>query len=340
MEPKYPFSFTLPNTRNSRIRTAGEAEKKLLARYQRKQSELENSIWHLAHFYSTIGKLDQAFQWIQTLMSSTKNAEKQALYYLALGQLMEKRNDFPTAIDFYTQALSLNPTHPMTSYLSNNNLGYSLNQLNEFHEAEPYCRAAIKIDPSRHNAYKNLGVSLEGQSRFIEAAFSYIEAVEREASDPRALSHLTKLIEDNPKIIQVVPDFKERFESGKRAVDLAKNMEKNLVEQDVGSPPTELTNAAKILDAILEIYIHQGREEFTRNDVRIQVGLSRDDWMSGYTSIFQAMRADQPGGAPKIKKKYQGILRAIRRGVYTLTEYGKEYLQTKNWRSVLMGELT
>jgi len=337
MNSKYPFSFTLPNVSKTRITTAGQAERDLLKRYKVKQSEFENAIWQLARFYSMTGNPEEAFQWTRVLMSLTSDPEKQASYYMMLGQLMERRKDFSSAIDFYSQALSLNPSNKRTSYFSNNNTGYSLNQLEIFTDAEPCCRTAINIDPVRHNAYKNLGVSLEGQRRFIEAAFAYIEAIEKEASDPRALHHLRVLLKSHPEIVDLIPDFKERIDSGERAVELASQMERRLVQQKIGPPPSGLSNAAKILDSIAHIFIDEGKQEFSRDDVRKQAGFSREEWMSGYTSIFQAMRIDQPGGAPKIRKEYQGILRRLRWGVFTLTEYGNEYINTKDWRIVLMG---
>jgi hypothetical protein len=49
--------------------------------------------------------------------------------------------------------------------------------------------------------------------------------------------------------------------------------------------------------------------------------------MSGYTSIFQAMRGDQPGGAPPIDIKYRGVFRQLRHGVYTLTKHGYHAVQ-------------
>jgi len=337
MNSKYPFSFTLPNVSKNRITTAGEAEKGLLTRYKTKKSEFERAIWQLVRFYSMTGKPEEAFQWIRLLMSLTNDPEKLASNYLALGQLMEKCNDYSSAIDFYTQAISLYKVNKKTCYFSNNNIGYSLNQLNEFKEAEPYCRTAISIDPTRHNAFKNLGVSLEGQGKYIEAALAYIDAVEKEASDPRALNHLRTLLEKHPEILEMIPGFEERIISGERAVELASQMKRSLVQEKIGLPPPELSNAAKILDSIAHIFIDEGRREFSRDDVRKQAGLSREEWNSGYTSIFQAMRIDQPGGAPKIKKEYQGILRRLRWGVFTLTKYGKEYINTRNWLIVLMG---
>jgi tetratricopeptide (TPR) repeat protein len=75
-------------------------------------------------------------------------------------------------------------------YFLNNNLGYSLVQVGLFEEAEPYLRAAIEIDPQRQNAYKNPGLSLQGQRRYSEAAISYLESVKTCPADPRAFKHL------------------------------------------------------------------------------------------------------------------------------------------------------
>jgi hypothetical protein len=35
------------------------------------------------------------------------------------------------------------------------------------------------------------------------------------------------------------------------------------------------------------------------------------------------MRVDNPGGAPRIDKKFKGIFQQVKYGVHTLTEYGK-----------------
>jgi tetratricopeptide (TPR) repeat protein len=68
-----------------------------------------------------------------------------------------------------------------------------LNWFGVYAEAIPYCRAAIVIDPNRHNAFKNLGVALQGERQYSEAADAYIKATRicpRDGRAQRRLEHL------------------------------------------------------------------------------------------------------------------------------------------------------
>ncbi|MEI7902626.1 MAG: ATP-dependent Clp protease adaptor ClpS, partial [bacterium] len=85
-------------------------------------------------------------------------------------------------------------------YFSNNNLAYNLNQLGLYAEAEPHCREAIRTEPLRHNAHKNLGVSLQGQGRWAEAADSYGRATEACPFDPRAAGHMEAMLKEHPEV--------------------------------------------------------------------------------------------------------------------------------------------
>jgi Flp pilus assembly protein TadD len=73
------------------------------------------------------------------------------------------------------------------------NRGYCLNQLQRFSEAERFCKKAIEIKASWHNAYKNLGVSMEGQGYYVEAAKLYLMALSKTPADGRYLMHLEVL---------------------------------------------------------------------------------------------------------------------------------------------------
>ena len=68
--------------------------------------------------------------------------------------------------------------------------------------------------------------------------------------------------------------------------------------------------------------VKAGNQTFTRDEVRRYLQLSPKEWLNGYTAIFQGMRIDQPGGAPEVPKKYRGVFRRVRRGIYALTPYG------------------
>ncbi|MBI9050781.1 MAG: tetratricopeptide repeat protein [Anaerolineaceae bacterium] len=129
---------------------------------------------------------------------------------------MEKSNNFLMAIECYQKAFILEPINNQDWFFIHNNLGYSHNVIGRYDEGERYCRIAIRIDPDKHNAYKNLAISLEGQGKYVEAVEYYIKATKVNASDNRALLHLEELLRnqphlliDNPDLIQVLDDCKK-----------------------------------------------------------------------------------------------------------------------------------
>ncbi len=95
-----------------------------------------------------------------------RDLEKQAAVFLHLGGAAEQKHDFEAAVTFYRRAIALEPTRLDVWYFAHNNLGFSLNQLGRFSDGEIFCQDAIRIDPSRPNGHKNLGLSLAGQGSF------------------------------------------------------------------------------------------------------------------------------------------------------------------------------
>lgn len=61
---------------------------------------------------------------------------------------------------------------------------------------------AISLDARRHNAHKNLGVSLSGQGRYSEAAWRFLRAAELCPRDPRAAEHLFELLASHPEVLK------------------------------------------------------------------------------------------------------------------------------------------
>ena len=72
-----------------------------------------------------------------------------------------------------------------------------------------------------------------------------------------------------------------------------------------------MTHAEEIMRAVAAIVNQDDRVVFTRQQIREQIGIDQDTWMSGYTAIFQGMRADQPGGAPNVESKLKGVFRRV-----------------------------
>jgi len=126
--------------------------------------------------------------------------DERAYCLLTLGRLREQASDWPGAAKWYARAFWMQPGTDETWYFLHNNLGYCLNHLGEHQRAEAYCRRAIEIDPMRHNAWKNLGIALEGLGRHADAAAAWIEAATLCPADGRALRLLRKLVAEQPDL--------------------------------------------------------------------------------------------------------------------------------------------
>jgi len=112
------------------------------------------------------------------------------------GSYCERVRDYPKAIKFYEASLvifELNNLH--FRYYQYNNLAFCLNYSERFLEAEEYLRKAIAILPKQYNAWKNLGVSLEHQGQYEEAAVCYLKAIFLSNGEQRSRMHLNRLIE-------------------------------------------------------------------------------------------------------------------------------------------------
>jgi tetratricopeptide (TPR) repeat protein len=212
-----------------------EVEERLLQQLKKAvhQHEIESSMWELASFYSRTGRQEIAFHYVNQLVERMDDPGKAAGCYLAMGQLLEQVGGYEQAIEFYEQAILLEPNTKPVAYLVNNNLGYCLNYVGRYQEAEAYCRKAIAIDPERHNAYKNRGISLEGQGQFSEAAQCYIRAIQANANDPRALNHLENLIENNREIVSEINDIREQIEDCREAIKAAYDRKKKRYEDKI-----------------------------------------------------------------------------------------------------------
>lgn len=88
-----------------------------------------------------------------------------------------------------------------------------------------------------------------------------------------------------------------------------------------------MTNAERIIRAVAHLVRHQGQVIFSRKDIRAYIELSQQEWASGYTAVFQGMRVDHPGRAPRVGAAYRGVFRRVDRGQYVLTDYGKNLIE-------------
>jgi Flp pilus assembly protein TadD len=230
MSDKFHFSLRKPPW--GEPVSAEEVEAYLLQSCKECEERYIKILWQLVEFFSATGRAAQAVPYLQKITHFSEDPEKLASCYLAMGQLMEKMDAFESAILVYRKAFDLDPTICDTWYLINNNLGYCLNQVGKHEEAEQYCRAAIKIDPERCNAYKNLGVSLEGQSRFADAARYFLLAIRKNVADSRSLAHLEKLVSEQKEfLLQAIPNLDSELEQCREAVNKVADLQRELMHQ-------------------------------------------------------------------------------------------------------------
>ncbi len=220
MEKPLDFHFELPRPPVGPLVevSSQEMEKLLLKQLEDAVSEPRQAVWQLAQFYMQTRQTDKAVVRLRQLIQILPDAEDRAKCVLTMGQAMEQTGDFAGAAGYYKEALALEPMNTWTWYFINNNLGFSLNTLRHFTEAEVYCRKAIQTDPNRPNAHRNLGLSLAGQGQFRDAARCYVAATQVNAADGRALHLLQELLDEHPELAY---EFENAAASCQEAVETA-----------------------------------------------------------------------------------------------------------------------
>jgi tetratricopeptide (TPR) repeat protein len=175
-------------------------EQLLLERLKNSSTEDDYFRWMLfvVGFYRGINKIEAATELLAGFIAAGKNLEHSAHCHLALGQIATDEHQFEAALKHFSAALDVLPKKRKVLYVLENNIGYCLNQLGRFLEAEKHCRTAIDIDWTRASGFRNLGVSLHGQGNNIAAAWALVEAAKSDFADDRARLLLEKLIMSNP----------------------------------------------------------------------------------------------------------------------------------------------
>lgn len=180
-------------------------EADLRSRVTKCEEALEDAVWQLARFYTCIGRHEDATACVERSLAGTRDPAKQATGCLRLGQLLEQQDRYVEAEAMYARGLAIRSASADVGYFLHNNRGYCLNLLGRHTDAEVHTRAALAINPARHNAHKNLGLSLAGQGRLVEAAQCLLDADRRRPADTRARGHLADLLAENPEILGADP---------------------------------------------------------------------------------------------------------------------------------------
>jgi tetratricopeptide (TPR) repeat protein len=171
------------------------------------------TFWQLVRFYRLAEKNDLASTLIFHMVEAHDSVENKAYCYLALGQIAEVRGQYDAAVDLYTRGLTFRTPDTTVKYFLYNNTGFSLNAQEKYRAADYFCRQAIEIDCTRANAFKNLGLSFAGPNHLVGAAWTYVEGIKADSSDPRCLQLLKKLVADHPELAYQFTLTQEAHES-------------------------------------------------------------------------------------------------------------------------------
>lgn len=133
--------------------------------------------------------------------------EDAGIVLLRQGARSEKFHDYESALKFYEASLRCDIQHPPSRYFRLNNLAFCLNVSCRFDKAEEFLRAATFMDPLRYNAWKNLGVCLEFQKNYEEAAECYFRAVCCSHGERRSVKHFLRLLERQPALQEKYPKW-------------------------------------------------------------------------------------------------------------------------------------
>ena len=176
------------------------ARKNQILQYAERADDLMEGFYDPYVTYTKEGRFGEAIFCLKELLERSPYVQDKVWALYALGQLMEQLSKFDQALTYYQEAAKFCHRTYEIFYWINNNMGYSLCMLGRYQEAERYCRVALNADKNRANAYKNLGLALEGQGRLREAIDYYITATKINAQDVRAANNLEKLLKNNPDL--------------------------------------------------------------------------------------------------------------------------------------------
>ena len=183
--------------------SASRAQKRLIKKIHAHHAARRAAMQELFGLYAAEGEDEGARSMAMLLLREYEgDPPGTAAECLGLGVQMERARRYDLAAWLYAMGVRHEPTEEDIWYWLNNNLGYSLNQMGEFTEAEYHCRAAIRCEPRRHNGHKNLGVALEGLGRYAEAARCYVIAANGAPWDLRAAEHLVLLARTHRGLIE------------------------------------------------------------------------------------------------------------------------------------------
>jgi tetratricopeptide (TPR) repeat protein len=188
-----------------------------------------NSEYHriMGQILSDEGDQEEA---INCLIDALRWDSKNGWALLMMGNIFAKfKDDVPTAMKYYDQALIANPKDNITI----NNIGANLMQQGKLEEAKKYFHEALKINDQYANTHFALGMIAEMESDLQSAFYSTIQAIKlNKSKDVLYQNSVRQAFEISKKIIitdtgkKIFREYRHKLEfDGDRKIDIIQEEE-------------------------------------------------------------------------------------------------------------------
>lgn len=188
-----------------------------------------NSEYHriMGQILSDEGEQEEA---INCLIDSLRWDSKNGWALLMMGNIFAKfKDDVPTAMKYYDQALIANPKDNITI----NNIGANLMQQGKLEEAKKYFWEALKINDHYPNSHFALGMIADIEADFLSAFYSTIQAIKlNKNKDVLYQNSVKQAFEISKKIVaadtgkKIFSEYRYKLEfEGDRKIDVVQDDE-------------------------------------------------------------------------------------------------------------------
>jgi Tfp pilus assembly protein PilF len=188
-----------------------------------------NSEYHriMGQILSDEGDQEEA---INCLIDALRWDSKNGWALLMMGNIFAKfKDDVPTAMKYYDQALIANPHDNITI----NNIGANLMQQGKLEEAKKYFYEALKINDKYANTHFALGIIAEMEADLQSAFYSTIQAIKlNKSNDVLHQNSVRQAFEISKKIIatdtgkKIFREYRHKLEfDGDRKIDIVQDEE-------------------------------------------------------------------------------------------------------------------
>ena len=167
---------------------------------------------------------------INCLIEALRWDSKNGWALLMMGNILAKfKDDVPTAMKYYDQALIANPKDNITI----NNIGVNLMQQGKLEEAKKYFHEALKINDQYANTHFGLGIIAEMEADLQSAFYSTIQAIKlNKSKDVLYQNSVRQAFEISKKIIEtdtgekIYREYRHKLEfDGDRKIDIVQDEE-------------------------------------------------------------------------------------------------------------------